>query len=92
MDNNKDSRKLQTNKPRKPVTTRESNFLRAKQNRENQDDIIIKAAKINNQTERPEPGMGKSPMVERIYEPSDEDATNAPSIESFSAAELGNQG
>ena len=79
------------NIPRKPETTRESNVMRAKQN---QDDIIMKAAKTVNllQTERSEPSMGKTPMVERHDSACEEDATKGPSIESISAAELGNQG
>ena len=72
------------------MTTRESNFLRATQKRENEDEIIVKAAKVNLQTERPEPGMGKSPMVEHLKDPSEEEAINAHSIESFSAADAGN--
>ena len=36
--------------------------------------------------------MGKSPMVEHVKDPSEEDAINAHSIESFSATDAGNQG
>ena len=36
--------------------------------------------------------MGNSPMVEHVKDPSEEEAINATSIESFSAVDAGNHG